>query len=223
MFNSNYYNHLQPFCSSVGLDKFSTILSSDVLSHWCTTLPTPVNQMPSCEDVWRCVTLTWWWQRTPMRKLKLESAKHSGPLSPYNQTDKKCERLQKWIQNPKNIQNHPRFPQWIKLGFLTQLGHGGDSSGNALVWWVHAQLEESSSAQTKQGPEGPEHPETVAIPSLNLSPQEEHEPLTTRVQSNCSSNSKSNSNSLSLSRFPLWSKRDLLLQLEQNGTSVANI
>ena len=112
MFNSNYYNHLQPFCSSVGLDKFSTILSSDVLSHWCTTLPTPVNQMPSCEDVWRCVTLTWWWQRTPMRKLKLESAKHSGPLSPYNQTDKKCERLQKWIQNPKNIQNlHPRFPQ----------------------------------------------------------------------------------------------------------------
>ena len=114
VFNSNYYNHLQPFCSSVGLDKFSTILSSDVLSHWCATLPTPVNQMPSCEDVWRCVksvTLTWWWQRTPMRKLKLESAKHSGPLSPYNQADKKCERLQKWIQNPKIIQNHPRFPQ----------------------------------------------------------------------------------------------------------------
>ena len=117
---------------------------------------------------------------------------------------------------------HP-FCQVLKLGFLTQLGHGGDSSGNALVWWVHAQLEESSSAQTKQGPEGPEQPETVAIPSLNLSPQEEHEPLTTRVQANCNSNSKSNSNSLSLSRFPLWSKRDLLLQLEQNGTSVANI
>ena len=74
---------------------------------------------------------------------------------------------------------HP-FCQLLKLRFLTQLGHGGDSAGNALVWWVHAQLEESSSAQTKQGPEGPEHPETVAIPSLNLSP-EEHEPLTTSL------------------------------------------
>ena len=116
MFNSNYYNHLQPFCSSVGLDKFSTILSSDVLSHWCATLPTPVNQMPSCEDVWRCVksvTLTWWWQRTPMRKLKLESAKTLWPLeSPIIRLTKKCERLQKVDpETPRSSKNHPRFPQ----------------------------------------------------------------------------------------------------------------
>ena len=78
----------------------------------------------------------------------------------------------------------------------------------------HAQLEESSSAQTKQGPRrDPNTLRTVAIPSLNLSP-EEHEPLTTSLLAVFNSKSNSNSSlSLSLLWFPLWSKTWLVTSI----------